>query len=125
MYVERLISGREVFKDVDHLLMKLVKIYSPPVADMDLIHLEILISQCLRHKDNLTYPARLALAKGKYTPILGNIKKDVFASGFLQGLAFENIGVAIIGGLTSDVKTPASVIERLMTGELVEKKEQK
>jgi hypothetical protein len=123
LYVERLISGREIFKDVDHLLMKLIKIYSPPVADMDLVHLEVLISQCLRHKENSTYPARLALAKGKYTPVLGNIKKDIFSSGFLQGLAFENIGAAINSGLTSDIKTPPSVIERIMTGELVEKKE--
>mgnify|MGYP001470646657 CR=1 FL=1 len=124
LYVERLISGREIFKDVDHLLMKLIKIYSPPVADMDLVHLEVLISQCLRHKDNTTLPARLALAKGKFTPVLGNIKKDIFSSGFLQGLAFENIGQAITTGLTSE-KTSPSIIERIMTGELVEKKEEK
>jgi hypothetical protein len=123
LYVERLISGREVFKDVDHLFMKLVKIYSPPVAtDMDLVHLEILLSQCLRYKGNPMFPARLGLVKGKFQPVLANIKKDIFASGFLQGLAFENIGAAILTGLTSDVKTQSSIIERIMTGQLVEKK---
>jgi hypothetical protein len=122
LYIQRLLAGREIFKDVDHLFSRLLRVYSPPVADIDIVHLEVLLSQCLRDVDNPSLAARLRLNKGEFKPVLANIKKNVFATGFLQGLAFENVGEAIRTGLISDTKGEPSVIERLMTGELVNKK---
>jgi hypothetical protein len=120
LYVERLISGKERFKDINHLFLKFYKIYSD-ISSIDLVHMEILISQVLRDKNNPVIPARV----GQYpmNPVLLNLKKNVFNSGLLQGLAFENVNAAINTGLINETELPPSVLERLLTGNLVEKKE--
>jgi len=51
-----------------------------------------------------------------------DIKKVVFSGGFIQGLAFENVGNAIKTGLVSEQELPTSILEQIVTGELVEKK---
>jgi hypothetical protein len=116
LYVERLMSGKEVFKSVDHLLLKLYKVYQK-ISNMDLVHMECLLSNCLRYKGNQSYPARLGK---KWDPVLLNIKKVVFAGGFMQGLAFENIGEAIKTGLTISTELEPSIIEKVLTGTIVE-----
>lgn len=122
LYVERMLGGKEIFKDVDHLYRKLFRIYGPLSSGMDSVHLEILLSNVLRDKKNLTKPARL----GKpFDPVMINIKKIVFNSGFIQGLSFENIGEAIRTGLVSEEDLPPSIIEKVLTGTLVESKKKK
>ena len=116
LYVQRLIAGREIYRDVEHLYRKLLNVYSP-VSDMDSVHLEIVISQALRDKTNPSLPARLGKV---WNPTMMNIKKNIFSSGFLQGLAFENVNQAIITGLISAGELPESIIEKLMTRSLVE-----
>ncbi len=116
-YVERLISGREIYKNVDHLFKKLYQVYSE-MSDMDIVHLEVLLSQCLRDK---TTPGLTARLGKEWNPIMMNIRKVVFSSSFFSGLAFENIGAAIKSGLiTEDINEP-SIIERTLTGSLVTK----
>ena len=115
-YVERLLGGKEILKDVPHLYKKLLSVYSPPVTDMDSVHLEILISQVLRNKKDIQKVARLV---EPYNPMLVNIKRVVFSSGFMQGLAFENVGEAIRTGLVSEDTEDRSIIERIMTGEVL------
>ncbi len=117
-YVDRLLGGREIFKDIDHLFGKLFKVYGP-ISTMDLVHLEVLLSQCLRNKQDNNLPARLART---WDPVMSNMKDVVFNSSFLQGLAFENVGRAIQSGLISEDMFGDSVIEKVMTGTLVEKK---
>jgi hypothetical protein len=116
LYVQRLIAGREIYRDVEHLYRKLLNVYSP-VSDMDSVHLEIVISQALRDKTNPSLPARLGKV---WNPTMMNIKKNIFSSGFLQGLAFENVNQAVITGLVSTGELPESIIEKLMTRSLVE-----
>jgi len=86
-YVRRLLGGREIYKDADHLFLKLFAIYGP-LRDMDSIHLEVLLSQALRDRKNPSIPARLGT---RWDPIMINIKQIVFKTSFIQGLAFENI----------------------------------
>lgn len=121
LYLNRLLGGRELFKDVDHLFMKLYKIYAP-MSDMDLVHLEVLLSQCLRDKSNPMYPARVG--KDPYHPEMVNIKTNVFSTSFLSGLAFENVGKAIKTGLLTDESLQPSVLEKILTGTLVEEKKE-
>jgi len=121
LYVERLISGKERFKDINHLFLKFYKIYSD-ISSIDLVHMEILISQVLRDKNNPVIPARVG--PNPNDPVLMNIKKNVFNSGLLQGLAFENVNAAINTGLINETELPPSILERLLTGNLVEKKEE-
>lgn len=115
-YVERLIGGREILKDASHLFRKLMAVYGP-LSGMDSVHIEILESQVLRDKKNIQIPARLA---AKWDPVLVNLKKVVFSEGFINGLAFENINDAIKTGLISEERLEPSVIEKVMTGSLVE-----
>lgn len=114
-YVGRLVGGREIYKDPSHLLMKVYKVYEKR-SSMDLVHFEILVSQSLRDKSHPEIPARLG---SKWDPVMANIKNNVFASGFLQGLAFENINKAIETGLISDQILERSVMEKILTGELI------
>lgn len=120
LYVERLISGRERFRDINHLFYKLYKNYAE-ISSMDLVHLEILLSQVLRDKINPVIPARVG--KDPEHPVLMNIKKNIFNSGLLQGLAFENVNAAINTGLIVKTELEPSILEKLLTGTLVEKKE--
>jgi len=120
LYVDRLIGGRERFRDIDHLFLKFYKIYSD-ISSMDLVHMEVLISQVLRDKSNPSIPARVG--SDPMHPQLLNIKKNIFNSSLINGLAFENVNAAINTGLISTTELPPSVLERLLTGDLVEKKE--
>jgi len=115
-YVKRLLGGREIYKDADHLFLKLFAIYGP-LRDIDSVHLEILLSQALRDRTNQSLPARLGK---KWDPVMINIKKIVFKSSFIQGLAFENINEAIKTGLVTEDVGEESILERVLTGNLVE-----
>jgi len=115
-YVNRLLGGREIYKDPAHLLKKIYKVYGKKVSDLDLVHLEVMASQVLRDKKDHSKPARLGVI---WDPIMANIKTDVFNTSFIQGLAFENVGKAIDTGLTTSQESDPSILERVVTGELV------
>jgi len=115
-YTQRLLSGREIFKDANHLFIKLFRVYGP-LRDADAVHLEVLISQVLRDKTRLEIPARLSK---RWDPVLINMKQVVFKTSFIQGLAFENINESIRTGLITEEPTEASVLEKVLTGTLVE-----
>jgi len=115
-YVGRLLGGKVVYKDPSHLLLKVMKVYGGDISDLDLVHFEILVSQVLRDKTNHSIPARLGKV---WDPIMMNIKNDVFASGFIQGLAFENIGKAIETGLIAKEDVDPSIMGKIMTGDLL------
>ena len=117
-YVERLIGGREILKDAAHLYRKLFAVYGK-LSNMDSVHLEVMCSQVLRDKKNIQISARLG---AKWDPILVNLKKVIFSEGFVNGLAFENINDAIKTGLITEEKGDQSIIEKVMTGSLVDDK---
>lgn len=119
-YVERLMIGKEIFKDPDHLFVKMYRVYGP-IADSDVVHFEILLSQCLRSKQNLSFPARVV---EPYDPIMMNLRKVVFNSGFFQGLAFENLNGAIENMLTNEEELEPSILEKVFTGKLIVKEEE-
>jgi DNA-directed RNA polymerase beta' subunit len=115
-YVGRLLGGKVVYKDPSHLLTKILKIYGGKVSDLDLVHFEVLLSQVLRDKRNDMLPARLGPT---WDPVMMNIKNVVFSSGFLQGLAFENVNKAIETGLISEGELEPSILGRVLTGEVI------
>jgi hypothetical protein len=116
---ERLLGGREVYKNPEHLLKRLMDVYGGKISDLDLVHLETLLSQAIRDRSHPELPARLGK---KWDPIMMNIKSTVFNISFLQGLEFENMRKAIDTGLTTSEDIERSVLEKLATGELVETK---
>ena len=48
------------------------------------------------------------------------MKQVVFKTSFIQGLAFENINESIRTGLITEEPAEASVLEKVLTGTLVE-----
>jgi hypothetical protein len=116
-YIERLLGGNEVYKNPEHMLKKIMDMYGKSISDLDLVHFEILVSQVLRNRSDTSLPARLGK---KWDPVMMNIKNIVFNVGFIQGLEFENVRKAIDTGLTTSHDLEPSVMEKLMTGELVE-----
>jgi len=121
LYVERLISGRELVKDPSHLFRKLMRVYAP-TSSIDAVHLEVLVSQCQRYREDPRFPARLGKV---WDPITINMKQVIFNEGFIQGLAFENINNAISQGLIGEDKPENSVLEKLLLGTLVTKEKRK
>lgn len=117
-YAERLLGGREIYKDANHLFLKLFKVYSG-LRDMDSVHMEVLVSQAFRDKTNPSLPARLGK---KWDPVMMNIKQIVFKTSFIQGLAFENINEAIKVGLVTEDVGESSILEKVLTGTLAEGK---
>ncbi len=117
-YVTRLLGGREIYKDANHLFLKLFKVYGT-LRDMDVVHMEVLLSQALRDKKNPSIPARLG---SRWDPTMINIKQIVFKTSFIQGLAFENINEAIKTGLITEEGGDPSILEKVLTGTLVEGK---
>ena len=118
LYVERLLRGQEVYKDTEHLLMKLFNVYKD-ISNMDLVHMEILISNVLRDREKTYLPARLGQ---KWDPILMNFKNVIYNSGFIQGLGFEDINQGIISGLVNENENEPSILEKVLTGRLIDKK---
>jgi hypothetical protein len=116
---ERLLGGREVYKDPEHLVKRLMDVYGGSISDLDLVHLELLLSQAIRDKAHPEIPARLGK---KWDPVMMNIKSTVFNISFLQGLEFENVRKAIDTGLTTSEEVDPSILEKLATGELVERR---
>ncbi len=115
-YINRLLGGKVVFKDPSHLITKVMKVYGGKVSNLDLVHFEVLLSQVLRDKNNQALPARLGKT---WDPIMINIKNAVFASGFIQGLAFENVNKAIETGLISEGDVEPSLLGKLATGDKI------
>lgn len=120
-FVDRLLGGKEIYKDTEHIFRRLYGIYEDH-SDMDIVHLEVLLSNCFRDKNNLSIPARLGK---KWDPVMVNIKNIVFNSGFVNGLAFENITKAIEMGMIAKEDMPPSILEKVMTETLVEDKKRK
>lgn len=119
-YVQRLLRGGEIIKDANHLILKIKDVYGPH-SDMDLVHLEILLSNVLRDKNNPKIPARL----GKiWDPKMMNIKDIVFEGGFIQSLNFENLSKSLMRGLISETAPRQSIVERILSGELYRKEEE-
>jgi len=116
-YVNRLLGGKVVYKDPSHMVTKVLGVYGGSISDLDLVHFEVLISQVLRDRSNKALPARLGKT---WDPVMMNIKSAVFQSGFLQGLAFENVNKAIETGLINEDMMPPSILGRVLTGDLIE-----
>jgi hypothetical protein len=115
-YVKRLLNGKELFKDSDHLFLRFYNAYSD-ITNIDLVHMEILISNVLRDRKDLSIPARLG---SPFDPVCINIKDIIFKSGVLQGIAFENIGKAINNALIDEKDSPPTILEKVLMNQITE-----
>lgn len=118
LYLNRLLSGKELYKDPGHLLMKIYTIFKDE-SKMDFVHFEVLLGNCLRDANDISIAARLAK---EWNPIVLNIKDMVHRKGsFLQSLSFEDTNKSIRAALiTSEGKKDRTILEKVLLGEMVD-----
>ena len=113
--LRHLLSGKKPYKNVDHYVLKFYELFST-LTDADLVHMEVIISQLVRDRNNPTYPARLN--KKEYNPFIGNLKDISSYESWLSAVSFENFNKSITTGLLYDNDLEPSVLEKLLKGEL-------
>jgi len=111
-YLDDLVGGKAPFTTVSSLYMKFFKTLKK-IGSWDSVHLEVVISNILRNRDNPQLPARL---KKPFDPIMISIKNLPSTISWPLGLAFEDFSKSIRHGLISE-RAPASPIEKVMFGE--------
>lgn len=90
----------------------LVNLMSEKLPGIDLVHLELIVSNMFRDAENLTIPARLS---GYKDFVIVGQKKLPFISSWLNALAFENIDKAIRTGLITGKEAVLDPIERVVS----------
>jgi len=85
------------------------------LPSIDLIHLELIVSNMFRNSDDLTVPCRLSNYKN---PSIIGQKRLPFESGsWLNALAFENINKAVENGLIRNEDAEMNPLEKIIMEE--------
>jgi DNA-directed RNA polymerase beta' subunit len=111
---KHLFSGKKPWKTPSHFLFKIYDMMKD-LSEMDLVHLEVLVSQLLRDKGNPMYPARL---NKNYSPIIVSLKDIPSYESWLSSLSFENFNKSVTNGLLYDSDIGESVLEKVVMGNL-------
>jgi len=116
--INRIFDAKIPFKTPEQLLMALWGKYKSIAGDVDLVHLEVIVSNLLRCKQTPALPARLCKV---WSPKQYPIRQIPFVDGrsWLLGLAFENASKAISTGLVTPIKPTSnnfSPIEKIVLG---------
>lgn len=110
--LDKYVGGKSPWTTPESLYTKFYKILSP-MGDWDSVHLEVILANILRWKEDPHFPARV---KYPYDPITFGIKDLPGVMSWPLGLAFENFGKAITYGMISE-RGPESPIEKVFFGE--------
>jgi len=93
----RQINKTEEVKSLLYVFNNLFDIYKD-ISSLDIVHLEILLSQILRYKKQKRIPARLAK---EWEPYKVGLKNVVYLDNWKMGMLFENMEKSITNGLVS------------------------
>jgi len=110
--LDKYVGGKSPWTTPESLYTKFYKILGA-MGDWDSVHLEVILSNILRWKEDPHYPARV---KYPYNPTTFSIKSLPGVMSWPLGLAFENFGKAITYGMISERGTE-SPIEKVFFGE--------
>ena len=108
-----IVEGRTIHRDVTHALNNMYKNLKG-FGLVKLVHLEILLSQLLRCKHDLSKPSRLC--SDDEIEIV-SIKKIPMLESWVRGLEFENFNKSVINGLIHPERIKHSVLDDLMISE--------
>lgn len=111
--VDGLMSGRQPYKNADHLCKKIYEIYKSQGAGCDMVHFEVLVSNLLRDKNNPSYPARLN--PKEYNPTSVSLNSISKLESWLQAFEFQDPKEAITTGLLYPRPTDETILEKLVT----------
>jgi len=111
--VDGLMSGRQPYKNADHLCKKIYEIYKSQGAGCDMVHFEVLVSNLLRDKNNPSYPARLN--PREYNPTSVSLNSISKLESWLQAFEFQDPKEAITTGLLYPRSTDETILEKLVT----------
>ncbi len=110
--LDKYVGGKSPWTTPESLYTKFYKILSP-FGDWDSVHLEVILANILRWKEDPHFPARV---KYPYNPQTFSIKDLPGIMSWPLGLAFENFGKAITQGMISGLGLESSV-EKIFFGE--------
>lgn len=113
--VDGLMSGRQPYKNAEHLCRKIYELYKNQGAGCDLVHYEVLVSNILRDKNNPSYPARLN--PNEYNPTSVSLNSISKLESWLQAFEFQDPKEAITTGLLYPRPTQETILEKLVTND--------
>ncbi len=105
-----IVEGRMASRDINHFL-NLVYKNLKGFGVVNLVHMEILVSELYRCKENPTLPARLCTS-GDYMQV--SVKDVPFYESAIRGLEFENFSKGILNGLEHPERMQHSVLDDMM-----------
>jgi hypothetical protein len=115
--IKATLSGGKAWKNAKHFLMKIFDHYVKMTnTNADFVHFETLCCNLLRDKGNPRIAARLN--RGKYNPMVGNIKDIPQLESWLSGLEFEQFNLSIQNALVYPRPEEPSVLEKVLLGDL-------
>lgn len=109
--IDKLFEGRHKFLSTPETLLNSLREH---LSTLDIVHLEVVISNMFRDKKDTTKPARLTDYKNYV--IIGQ-KQIPFIDSWLSGLIFENINKSIENGLINKKTVQGNSIEQLYVKE--------
>lgn len=112
LLLDNYVSGNTLWRSPESLLLKMYKVLGD-FGDWDLVHLEVIVSNIMRWKNDPRLPARV---KYPYEPALYSIKNLPSIMSWPLGIAYEDFDKAITFGIISE-KGISSPIEKLMFNE--------
>lgn len=118
--IDDLVSGKSPWTSPENMFRKFFNILKH-FGDADSCHLEVIVSNIFRNKENPQYPARI---KEPYDPVLYSIKDLPSVISYPLGIAYENFGKSIKFGMVSERSSPTD-IEKIIFGEPLVKKVKK
>jgi hypothetical protein len=112
--LQQFLRATRPINNPNHFLMVLFENYKD-ISDIDLVYLEILVSQLMRDKNDLSVPYRLGKSK-EY--VFKSIKDIPKLSSYRLGMQFENIEDALTNGIINKTKKQDSPLENVYSKNL-------
>lgn len=112
--LQQFLRATRPINNPNHLLMVLFENYKD-ISHIDLVFLEILVSQLMRDKNDLSLPYRLGKS-GEY--VFKSIKDIPKLSSYRLGMQFENIEDALTNGILNKTKKFDSPLENVYSKNL-------
>ena len=103
-------EGRITGRDIHHTLWRLYK-RTQSFGNISLVHLEILVSQLNRCKDDLSKPARLCPT---WNPVMVSITKIPQLESWIRALQFERFQDSMENALIKDQTSRLSLLDRMI-----------
>lgn len=105
--MDRVLEGLTKYITTPEILLDVI---ADLISGVDLVHLELIVSNMFRDKDDPTKPCRLTSYRNG---VIYGQKKIPYLTSWLTGLMFENINKSIKGGILSEEDIDFNKLEKI------------